>query len=154
MKSKKLKQLIATVMIATTVAATVPTINPIAVFASSDVAYTEDQATAAGFTFSTGVDGSYKITGYTGTSKNVIIPSQIDGISVTSIGDDAFRNWSSLTSITIPSSVTSIGNSAFSRCSGLTSITIPSSVTSIGNSAFYGCSGLTSITIPSSVTSI
>ncbi|OAV40062.1 leucine-rich repeat protein [Clostridium saccharobutylicum] len=136
MKSKKLKQLIATVMIATTVAATVPTINPIAVFASSDVAYTEDQATAAGFTFSTGVDGSYKITGYTGTSKNVIIPSQIDGISVTSIGDDAFRNWSSLTSITIPSSVTSIGNAAFYGCNSLKSITIPDSVTSIGNVAF------------------
>ena len=40
-------------------------------------------------------------------------------------------------------SVTSIGGSAFKNCSSLTSITIPNSVTSIGGSAFYGCSSLT-----------
>ncbi len=70
------------------------------------------------------------------------------------IGDYAFGNCSSLTSITIPNSVTSIGEQAFSGCSSLTSITIPNSVTSIGARAFYGCSSLTSITIPNSVTSI
>ena len=74
--------------------------------------------------------------------------------SVTSIGDYAFYNCSSLTSVTIPNSVTSIGSYAFSGCSGLTSITIPNSVTRIGNHAFRGCSGLTSLTIPNSVTSI
>ena len=74
--------------------------------------------------------------------------------SVTSIGNGAFDDCRSLTSITIPNSVTSIGNEAFEGCSSLTSITIPNSVTSIGNEAFYGCSGLTSITIPNSVTSI
>ena len=74
--------------------------------------------------------------------------------SVTSIGESAFSNCSSLTSIIIPNSVTRIGYYAFWRCSGLTSVTIPNSVTSIGGSAFYHCSGLTSIIIPNSVTSI
>ena len=74
--------------------------------------------------------------------------------SVTSIGERAFYDCSSLTSITIPNSVTSIGSSAFTNCSSLTSITIPNSVTSIGDDAFYGCSSLTSVTIPNSVTSI
>ena len=79
------------------------------------------------------------------------IPS--DG-SVTSIGDDAFRNCSGLTSITIPDSVMSIGMSAFHGCIGLTSVTIGNSVTSIGSWAFEGCTGLTSVTIGNSVTSI
>ena len=74
--------------------------------------------------------------------------------SVTSIGGRAFYNCSSLTSITIPESVTSIGDYAFCGCSSLKSITIPNSVTSIGGSAFYNCSSLTSITIPESVTTI
>ena len=74
--------------------------------------------------------------------------------SVTSIGAWAFVNCSSLTSITIPNSVTSIGKYAFERCSSLTSITIPNSVTSIGTWTFCRCSSLTSITIPNSVTSI
>ena len=71
---------------------------------------------------------------------------------VTKIGNDAFHNCLSLTSITIPESVTEIGERAFCGCSSLTSITIPPSVTEIGEYAFCGCSSLTSITIPESVT--
>ena len=55
---------------------------------------------------------------------------------------------------TIPNSVTSIGNYAFEDCSSLTSITIPNSVTSIGNRVFSGCTRLTSVTMGNSVTSI
>ena len=88
----------------------------------------------------------------------ISIPKNIthNGItySVTSIGNSAFANCSSLTSVIIPNSVTSIAYSAFDNCSSLTSITIPNSVTSIGEYAFYNCSGLTSVTIPNSVTSI
>ena len=73
---------------------------------------------------------------------------------VTSIGDGAFAGCSSLTSITIPEGVTSIGGAAFAECSSLTSITLPEGVTSIGSSAFYYCESLTSITLSKSVTSI
>ena len=73
---------------------------------------------------------------------------------MTSIGDSAFEDCTSLTSITIPNGVTSIGDSAFEGCTSLKSITIPNSVTSIGFGAFIGCSSLTSITIPDSVTCI
>jgi putative cell wall-binding protein len=74
--------------------------------------------------------------------------------SVTSVGDGAFSNCRSLTSVTIPDSVKRIGGSAFADCRSLTSVTIGNSVTSIGDSAFYSCSNLTSVTIPDSVTSI
>ena len=74
--------------------------------------------------------------------------------SVTSIGGWAFSECTSLTSVTIPDSVTSIDWCAFYKCGSLTSVTIPDSVTLIGNSAFQGCTSLTSVTIPNSVTSI
>ncbi len=82
------------------------------------------------------------------------IPSQIDGVDVTSIGEDAFFFCRDLTSVTIPEGVKSIGNTAFSVCENLTSITIPDSVISIGDDAFYWCISLENITIPNSVTSI
>ena len=74
--------------------------------------------------------------------------------SVTSIGESAFYNCSSLKSVTIGDSVTSIGESAFYNCSSLKSVTIGDSVTSIGDYAFYLCTSLTSVTIGDSVTSI
>jgi hypothetical protein len=73
---------------------------------------------------------------------------------LTSIGNSAFLNCSSLTSVEIPNSVTSIGYWAFYYCTSLTSVEIPNSVTSIVSDAFYFCTGLTSIEIPNSVTSI
>ena len=73
---------------------------------------------------------------------------------ITSIGDSAFSDCDSLTSVSIPDSVTSIGDGAFYACYSLTSITIPDSVTSIGDWAFSSCTSLTSITIPDSVTFI
>ena len=73
---------------------------------------------------------------------------------VTEIGIGAFRFCRSLTSVTIPEGVTEIGIGAFYRCSSLTSVTIPEGVTEIGNSAFNGCSSLTSVTIPEGVTEI
>lgn len=73
---------------------------------------------------------------------------------VTSIGEQAFYECTSLKSVTIPDSVTNIGADAFSHCTSLTSVTIPDSVTSIGYNAFDSCKSLTSVTIPNSVTSI
>ena len=95
-----------------------------------------------------------EITKYIGSAEKVDIPKTIDGKSVMSIGDGAFKDCTSLVNITIPDSVAGIGFSAFYGCSSLTNITIPNSVTSIGDSAFSGCVSLTSITIPNSLTNI
>ena len=72
--------------------------------------------------------------------QNTIIPN-----SVTSIGDRAFYDCSSLTSVTIPNSVTYIGDHAFRGCSSLTSIIIPENITNIGTGVFVSCASLTSV---------
>ncbi|MDD6006994.1 MAG: leucine-rich repeat protein, partial [Bacteroidales bacterium] len=88
---------------------------------------------------------------YTG---DVVIPSKVANLSVTSIGDSAFRGCSELKSVTIPNSVTSIGDDAFWACSDLKSVTIGNSVETIGNSAFRECYHLTSVSIGNSVETI
>ena len=106
------------------------------------------------FEYSVLDDGTVEITDYNGNAKTVDIPEKIDGKSVTSIGDEAFRFCRNLTSITIPDSVTGIGRSAFFYCENLFNLTIGDDVTYIGSSAFSGCRSLTDITIPDGVDEI
>jgi len=66
--------------------------------------------------------------------------------AVTTIGKQAFRNCTALTSAYLPSA-TSIGEWAFSGCKVLTSAYLPK-VTGIEEKAFYNCSALTSAYLP------
>ena len=50
--------------------------------------------------------------------------------------------------------VTSIGEYAFCDCTSLAEIIIPAGVTNIGAAAFYDCSGLREVILPDSVTDI
>ncbi len=83
--------------------------------------------------------------------KEVIIPSEIAGNTIKSIGEAAF-NKSNITSVEIPFGVTIINNYAFSG-NKLMNVVIPSNVTMIGQKAFSN-NRLTNVTIPSSVTTI
>ena len=140
--------------------------------------YAKWLSTTDGITYQLTNNGTtYTVTGYEGKDTVIVIPSSIDGIPVTAIAQNAFKDKQRITSITIPDSVTSIGDYAFYGCISLTelnlgngiktipgymaygcnklqSIVIPDSVTTIGSYAFYYCSSLVSVVIGDSVTSI
>lgn len=62
------------------------------------------------------------ITKYNGTDTVVVIPPKINSWPVTKIGEDAFQDNTTITSVTIPASVTEIGSNAFAGCTNLTSV--------------------------------
>lgn len=62
------------------------------------------------------------ITKYTGTESTVILPSTISSWPVTKIGEDALKDNTTITSVTIPANVTEIGSNAFAGCTNLTSV--------------------------------
>ena len=99
-------------------------------------------------------DGTVGITKYNGSASTLTIPSKLGGKSVSMIGDEAFKNERSLTSVTIPEGVVSIGEYAFGFCGNITSIKFPSTVTAIRDDAFYGCESLKTLNLPKGLRSI
>ncbi len=80
---------------------------------------------------------------YTASNGVVTIPSSINGLPVTAIGQSAFEgDYSTMLSVTTPNSITTIGDSAFAGCTYLTNILIGNSVINIGNYAFQGDNSL------------
>lgn len=97
------------------------------------------------------IDGSAVITKYTGSSKDVEVPGEIDGAPVEKIGFYAFEAKFLVETITLPESVTCIDEYAFMDCSSLKSINIPDAVTAIERGAFVACTSLGSLDIPANV---
>lgn len=91
-------------------------------------------------------DGTAEIARYYGGDGELVIPSTLDGIPVTTIGYSAFTD-TYVGQVTIPTSVTTIEDRAFAYCFYLTRVIIPDSVTIIGSGAFRESSNLTSIVV-------
>lgn len=99
------------------------------------------------------VSGTSESTSEKPTQLNIesSISSNGKNYTVTEIGNLAFKEWNTLTEVTLPNTVEIIGFQAFFNCSNLTKVIIPEGVRKIGQNAFNGCSQLTSITIPSTI---
>lgn len=81
-------------------------------------------ADAADFSFTLNSAGTgYIVQKYVGTAAEVVVPESYNGLPVTEIGDGAFENNSTITSVSLPSCVTRIGKRSFKNCAKLTSVT-------------------------------
>lgn len=98
-------------------------------------------------------DNKIIITGYNGSSSDVIIPAKLYGKIVDSIRSLGENN-TKITSITIPNGCTEIESGAFANYTNLKRVSIPNSVMAIGGAylggagAFENCTSLTSVTLP------
>ena len=95
------------------------------------------------------------VTGYSGSSSSVIIPSSItqDGIDypVISIDHSAFYGCSTIESVVIPDSVNSLGSNVFEGCSNLTDVVLGDNISTMGPMVFHQCTSLVSVKLPSSL---
>ena len=84
---------------------------------------------------------------------NITIPTELNKIPVTGIGNYAFYGRSALANVTIPQGITSIGDAAFLECDTLISATIEEGVPT-GTNMFNGCDNLATVKLPESLTTI
>lgn len=127
-------------------------------------------------------DGTIYIAYYYGSDETVVVPSEIDGKSVTAIKcsafkgcntmkyliiqegitdildggifDGAFISCENLETVTLPSTLRTIGDNAFSECYKLKEINLPVGLVSIGCDAFFRCFKLNNINLPEGLTRI
>ena len=101
--------------------------------------------TAGEYEYAVNEDGTVTITLYTGSAADVTIPSQIDGKTVTVIGEYAFNGYDFIKSVTLPDTLKEIQTCAFEACTSLKSIAFPDSLEKIGELAFFNCMALSTI---------
>ena len=82
---------------------------------------------------------------------NLTLPSTLDGKTIISLGDNAFKSATAITSVEIPSSIKEIGLWAFSGCTSLSTVDL-GSVEKLSDRAFEDCTALTNIKIPKTLT--
>lgn len=92
------------------------------------------------------------ITGYVGSSNDIVIPEKINGKPVTLIAKDAFSNFSGMKSLRIPGSIKKI-DGAFQNCTSLETIELSEGIESLNN-AFVGCTSIKKVVLPNSTKEI
>ena len=74
------------------------------------------------------------------------IPPEVNGIAVTSIAANAFKDHKNLKRVVIPDSVSTIGQNAFNGCSALEEVTLPAGAV-LQSGAFSWCTAVSRATI-------
>lgn len=133
------------------------------------IGLTYEKARMQGWHFRRKSRNRIRITRYTGTMRNIIVPTVIDDAIVNELGELAFQNTeidsieipdtvkklqkrcfmqSTVQNVTFAEGITRIPEEAFASCTQLRSIHLPTTLQHIGTKAFYSCKGLPYINIP------
>ena len=93
---------------------------------------------SATFTYEKIDSENIRITGYSGSARNVTIPFEIDGFTVTELSADVFYGNTLVEAINVAPTVEVIGENCFANCPALKKITICEAMVSMDYSAFDG----------------
>lgn len=105
-----------------------------------------NQPLPEGVTMRQNENGSYTVSGFSGSCVNLKLPDYYLGYPVVEIATDAFREADISGTLTLPSTLEKIGNNAFMNCDQLTGeLYIPDSVTYIAEQAFRECKNFTGL---------
>ncbi len=91
---------------------------------------------------------------YIGSDYDVTVPEKIDGLPVTVIGPDAFKNNAKLEKVMLGSNVVKVAGNAFRGCTTLTEVVFNDKVEELGSGCFAGCTSLSSFYVPDTVTNL
>ena len=103
------------------------------------------------FTYNVLDDGTICLTGYRGEGGDVVLPDEVDGKTVSTLGDELFWYRSEVASVALPQNLEYISARVFQNCTSITEITLPDTVAEIGDACFLGCSNLAKINIPANL---
>ena len=113
--------------------------------------YVKNSGTTNGYSWKQSLADEIEITGYSGTETVIEIPKNINGLPVTKIGYEAFRNKDNLTKVTIGDHILEIDSYAFYDCDYITELTIGNGVERVGSYAFYSCGKLATLNMGTGV---
>ena len=95
-----------------------------------------------------------ELTGWTGEGTALEIPSEIDGLRVSVIGDNAFAGCEHIEIVDIPEGIEALGDGAFADCHSLEEVRIPASVSRVGQNPFAGCENIIKLSLAEGQTTL
>ena len=95
-------------------------------------------------------EGQAELTGYEGTDQSLIVPDEVAGCPVTTIGQGVFSG-ATLESVGLPSSIKHIRSNAFHFCDALTELVLPEGLEILEADSVGYCDQLKKVHIPASV---
>ena len=96
----------------------------------------------------------YFIEGYVGDETDIVLPTEVNGVTMTSVRGNAFKDNTTITSIVIPEGYTYLAGSAIRGCTALKSVSLPNTLESLGTMQFRDCTALESVNVPYGINNI
>lgn len=132
-------------------------VNEMAVFNCVVISDCSGSFEQNGYLFVLRNDKTAILLSYSGEETEIVLPSSVQhegaNYALTAIQNDVFYR-KPIISVTIPSSVVSIGDRAFRECSSLTTVVLSEGLAAIGSEAFWYCTALRAISLPSTLKSL